>query len=95
MRRIIDLTVQQDRSIESLIRDSKYEDYQHFLSAAIDNQLTLELRDSGALLPSDHNGDSPDPLVVSRDEQSIQLRDIETVAPLSASDLNDGGTPNA
>lgn len=96
MRRIIELTPEQDRSILKLVEARRYENFQHFLSAAVDNQLILEHAESGEPLPS--STDIHGARTAERDTPSaaapIQLARIETVQPLAEGELYGGDDPD-
>ena len=92
MRRIFELTSEQERNIQSLIEAGRYEGFHQFLSGAVDNQLLLELATSGDPLPSasdyQHGEVASDGTRANR--EPIDIGQLTTVRPLYDSELNGG-----
>ena len=91
MRRIIDITPEQDKSIATLIRESRFESFHHFLSAAVDNQLVLERATSGEPLASVADGQGVKREAISVPEQPIPYLQAVTVEALGEDELYGGG----
>src|SRR3990172_13187635 len=96
MRRIIGLTPEQDQSIIRLVEEGKYQNFHHFLSAAVDNQLVLEDTASGELLPAgtDHYGVRTARPVTGGRSEPVELAQIATAPPLAEGELNGGNNPD-
>ena len=99
MRRIIEISVAQDQSIGRLVEDGRFQDVQHFVSSAIQNQLLLEEVDSGSPLPSSGiNGvrpiDTLSPKGASPRPLELALSSIRTTPALKPDQLEGGSDPN-
>jgi len=91
MRRIIELSVEQDRNIVRLVEAGRYEDVQHFVTAAIENQLILERADSGAALSANAADEAKQPADVAVEErQPVALEAVNAIHPLGAAELARG-----
>lgn len=95
MRRIIEFSVEQDRNIARLVEASRYEDVQHFVAAAIENQLILERVGPGEALPSNAVDETKLPVAVAIEaREPVTFEAVNTLHPLGAAELAGGDDAN-